>query len=107
MWWTLVIVILAAAACAGVLLVHGLAARRRRTANWDDLHERGKLFAAQLSRLREMAAHKENVEPPKAPPPGNAKKSVAPLPRRATLQRRAGSSSAALDPAARDRPLRP
>ena len=63
MGWTLLPVIIAVAVFLGLLLARTVAAERRRSANWDDLRERGKLIASQLAHLREVAARKDPATP--------------------------------------------
>ena len=42
-----------------VLVSRHIATKRRRSAKWDDLHERSKLFASQLAYLRDAQVSRE------------------------------------------------
>lgn len=57
MWWAIVAAILVVA-CFIFYTVHRIAAERRRSASWDNLRERSKLFASQLAYFRDMNAPK-------------------------------------------------
>jgi hypothetical protein len=42
-----------------ILVARHIAAEHRRSAKWDDLHERSKLFASQLAYLRDAQISRE------------------------------------------------
>jgi hypothetical protein len=56
--WTIAFVSIALAAAFIVLLTRTHIAARKRSAKWDDLRARGRLFTSQLEHLREISASK-------------------------------------------------
>src|SRR4051812_384457 len=84
MAWTLLIIILVAVLTAGGWLARRAVRARRRSMHWNNLHERGQLFAAQLVDMREAEARKTRPEPPK-PPRTKAEKARYYWPQRAAL----------------------
>jgi hypothetical protein len=69
--WTILIVSAVLATVIIIALARNTRAARKRSDKWEDLHERGKMFAAQLAHLRERSAAKQAPPPPPPPPPGN------------------------------------
>jgi hypothetical protein len=59
MWWFIVPGIIAVVVLSGVLLYWKNGADRRRSATWNDLHERGKLIASQLAQLNRLRTGNE------------------------------------------------
>jgi hypothetical protein len=54
MWWLLAFVTIPLVIAGTVVLARGAANRRRRSADWNDLGQRGTLFAAQLIELQRI-----------------------------------------------------
>lgn len=78
MWWSMLVIVIIVVIVATVLIARKLKADRKRFARWNNLHERGKLFSAQLADMRNAVEHKESVEStaktPDAPPPATGPK---------------------------------
>lgn len=98
MQWMFLSVVIAASVAAVGLFVYLAALRRKRTAGWENLHERGKLFTSQLAYLAEIATRKGKTGKLDTPRMRAAKETYLCLPVRATLQRKNGSSSPLLTP---------
>jgi hypothetical protein len=98
MEWIILTIFIAAAIAAIALFAYLAGVRRKRTAGWNDLHERGKLFTSQLAYLQEIATRKGKTGTLDTPRVKAAKKAYPALPARATLQRRNGSSSPPIVP---------
>ncbi len=61
--WTILFISVAVAVAIAISLARSSIVSRKRSAKWDDLHERGRMFTAQLEQLRELSAAK----PPQSP----------------------------------------
>ena len=87
--WTILFISAALAVAIIIFLARSGITARKRSAKWDDLHERGRMFASQLEHLREMSAAKPPQPPPETKPRTlqPAKKSRSLWPRRPTPQR--------------------
>ena len=83
--WTILFISAALAIVIIISLARSNITTRKRSAKWDDLHERGRMFASQLEHLREMSATKQPQPPPeaksRAPQPASKTRSLWPRPR--------------------------
>jgi hypothetical protein len=96
--WTILFISVALAVAIIISLARSSIITRKRSAKWDDLHERGRMFTAQLEQLRELSAAKPPQPPPETKPRAlqPAKKSRSLWPRPPVPQRPEHSSANAL-----------
>jgi hypothetical protein len=67
MWWIILLSIVLGGVLLGYVLMHATNGERRRSADWNDLHARGRLFTLQLAHLREVEAQHPAPVRPAAP----------------------------------------
>jgi hypothetical protein len=74
MWWISVLSIVVGAVFLGFVLTRTTKGERRRSANWHDLHTRGRLFTSQLAHLREVETRRGAPGTPRVPRGKSAKR---------------------------------
>ena len=74
MWWIIPLGLVLGTFFLGFLLTRTTPGERRRSANWNDLHARGRLFTVQLAHLREVEARHEAPGRPRVARGRTAKK---------------------------------
>lgn len=62
MVWSFLIIVAITSVSLAVFAARKWTRDRRRSANWNNLHERGKLITAQLSAMRDVATRRETSE---------------------------------------------
>jgi hypothetical protein len=62
MWWLVAFVTIPLVFAAILLAWRGVSERHRRAAHWNDLGQRGKLIAAQLIELQQIADNRHAAE---------------------------------------------
>ena len=88
MWWITSLAILVPVAFLAVLAARKTAADRRRSAAWNNLHERGKLIASQLAHLNKVEAREApGVPRERSSGRSEAKKPRSFWPRRAAMKK--------------------
>jgi hypothetical protein len=92
MGWIILLSVVLGAAVIGFVLTRTTNGERRRSAQWNDLHARGRLFTSQLTHLRQVEDRRIDSDTPQVPRGGSAKKARFPWRRRTSASRDAGAS---------------
>jgi hypothetical protein len=90
MWWIILLGIVLGGGLLAFVLLRATKGERRRSANWNDLHARGRLFTSQLAHLLEVETRHAAPVKPSAPRIKCAKKAGFMWRRRTSAPRDAG-----------------
>jgi hypothetical protein len=92
MWWLILLGIVLGGVLLGFVLIRTTNGERRRSANWNDLHARGRLFTSQLAHLLEVETRHAATVGPSVPRVRFAKKAGFFWRRRKSVPRDTGGS---------------